>query len=86
MFYFLFMQVSQSRNDLLRIVPDFDLFERPIFREDVSQTGLALLKVDAEELVKELAAEKLDYILMIQLFVKLHYDAACSILHNSSCI
>jgi len=72
MFYFLFMQVSQSRNDLLRIVPDFDLFERPIFREDVSQTGLALLKVDAEELVKELAAEKLDYILMIQLFVFLY--------------
>lgn len=72
MFDFLFMQISQSRNDLLRIVPDFDLFEGAIFRQDVSQTGLALLKVDAEKLVKELAAKKLDYILMIQLLVFLY--------------
>ena len=69
MFDLLVVEIHQPLHDLLRVVPDGRLVLWAILGQNVSETGLHLLKVDTEELVDQLTPEELHDVLVLQLLV-----------------
>ena len=70
---FLLVKILKPSQNLLCIVLYSVLVEKPIFRQNVCQTGLHLLEVDAEELVQQLAAVELYQIWVRELLVLLNF-------------
>lgn len=69
----LLMQESQTLQDLPSVELDSIFLQGSVLRQDVCQTCIQLFEVNAEELVKQLAAVKSDNVVVVEKFVLLDF-------------
>lgn len=65
MLYLFIMKVSQPFQYLFGVKSDDLLVKVPIVREDVGQTWLHLLQINAEKLIQQLATVELYYVFVL---------------------